>query len=172
MKKTYLLLFAFAVSFCFAQKQQNNSDEIANLEMKSASKLMNFAVNPNTQNYDITYHKLEFTVDPAVYLISGKITTSYTALANMSTITFDLANELVVSSVTKNAQTLSFVQNGNNELVITLPATQTTGTSGTVEIIYSGAPPVNGFRAFTTEVRTNGSNTLYTLSEPFGARDW
>jgi aminopeptidase N len=172
MKKTYLFLFVFAVTFSFAQKQQNYSEEIANLEIKSASKLMNLMVNPNTQNYDITYHKLEFNVDPAVYLISGKITTIFTALSNMNTITFDLANELTVSSVTKNAQSLSFVQNGNNELIITLPTTQLTGTSSTIEVTYSGAPPVNGFRAFTTEARGNGSNTLYTLSEPFGARDW
>lgn len=172
MKKTYLLLFAFAVTFSFSQKQQNNNEKISNLEMKSASKLMNFAVNPDTQNYDITYHKLEFTVDPAVYLISGKITTTYTALSDMNSITFDLANELVISSVTKNDQNLSFVQNGNNEVVITLPSTQTTGTTGTVVVTYSGAPPINGFRAFTTEVRSNGSNTLYTLSEPYGARDW
>jgi aminopeptidase N len=172
MKKIYSLLFVFFIAFSFAQKQQETLNEIVNAEMKSAFKQMNITVNPNTLNYDITYHKLEFTVDPEVYLVSGKITTTYTALANMSTLTFDLANELTVSSVKLNTQNLTFVQNGNNELVITLPSIQTLGTSATVEVTYSGAPPVNGFRAFTTEVRGNGSNTLYTLSEPFGARDW
>lgn len=172
MKKIYSLLFVSFIAFSFAQKQQETLNEIVNAEMKSAFKQMNITVNPNTLNYDITYHKLEFTVDPEVYLVSGKITTTYTALANMSTLTFDLANELTVSSVKLNTQNLTFVQNGNNELVITLPSIQATGTSATVEVTYSGAPPVNGFRAFTTEVRGNGSNTLYTLSEPFGARDW
>ena len=172
MKKNYLVLFLFSISFSFAQKDSVALSKIATAEMKSASNLMAFVSNPNTQNYDITYHKLEFTVDPAVYLVSGKITTTYTALANMNTIVFDLANELTVTSVVSNSQNLTFLQNGNNELVITLPATQVIGTSATVKITYSGAPPVNGFRAFTTEVRGNGSNTLYTLSEPFGARDW
>jgi len=172
MKKIYSLLFVSFIAFSFAQKQQETLNEIVNAEMKSAFKQMNITVNPNTLNYDITYHKLEFTVDPEVYLVSGKITTTYTALANMSTLTFDLANELTVSSVKLNTQNLTFVQNGNNELVITLPSIQATGASATVEVTYSGAPPVNGFRAFTTEVRGNGSNTLYTLSEPFGARDW
>jgi len=172
MKKNYLVLFLFSISFSFAQKDSFALSKIATAEMKSASNLMAFVSNPNTQNYDITYHKLEFTVDPAVYLVSGKITTTYTALANMNTIVFDLANELTVTSVVSNSQNLTFLQNGNNELVITLPATQVIGTSATVKITYSGAPPVNGFRAFTTEVRGNGSNTLYTLSEPFGARDW
>ncbi len=171
MKKSYLFIFILSFSLTFAQKAQSDTD-ISKIEMKSASKLMNLAINPNTQNYNITYHKLEFTVNPAVYLITGKVTTTFTAVTNMSTLTFDLANQLTVSSVKKGGVALTFVQNANNELVITLPATQTAGTAATVEVMYSGAPPVNGFRAFTTETRSNGSKTLYTLSEPFGARDW
>ena len=172
MKKLLLLLFCFYVANAVAQNEADLINKIAAVEMKNASNLMQFAPNPNTLNYDITYHKLEFTVNPAVYFISGKITTTYTALANMNSVYFDLANELTVSSVKQNGLNLTYTQNGANELVITLPATQTTGTAATVEITYSGAPPSNGFNAFTTEVRSNGSNTLYTLSEPFGARDW
>jgi len=171
MKKIYSLLLVFTFAISLAQ-QKETLDKIVNAEKRSAHKQMSLMVNPNTQNYNITYHKLEFNVDPAVYFISGKITTTYTASTDMSTLTFDLANELTVSSVKQNNQNLTFVQNGNNELVITLPSIQTSGTSATVEVTYSGVPPVNGFRAFTTEVRGNGSNTLYTLSEPFGARDW
>lgn len=172
MKNFYILLLLSYVSGILAQSSEMQTKNIAAAEMKSASALIKLAVNPNTLNYDITYHKLEFTVDPAVYYISGKVTTTYTALANMNTITFDLANELTVSSVKKNGVSLSFIRNTNNELIITLPSTQTTGTANTLEIMYSGAPPVNGFNAFTIQTRGNGSNTLYTLSEPYGARDW
>ncbi|UPT71836.1 MAG: T9SS type A sorting domain-containing protein [Flavobacterium sp. JAD_PAG50586_2] len=141
--------------------------------MKSAAQLMNIEVNPNTANYDITYHKLEFTVNPAAAtrFISGKVTTTFTALSNMNTITFDLANELTVSSVKKGAANLTFTESGNNELVITLPATQTTGTSATVEITYSGTPPNNGMGSFERDIH-NGTPIIWTLSEPFGARDW
>lgn len=171
MKKTYFLFLLFFGLFCKAQNQQDNLSEIVNSEMKSASKLMNLAINPNTLNYDVTYHKLEFTVDPEVYFITGKVTTTFTALANMNNVTFDLANEMTVTSVIGNSQNLSFVQNGNDELIITLPTTQTTGTSATVEIIYSGAPPSGGFGSFA--VTTHGSSpVMWTLSEPFGARDW
>lgn len=172
MKKTYLLLLLFSITFVFAQNDDSEFKKMVNAEMRSASNLMSVQVNPNTQNYDVTYHRLDFTVDPAVYFITGKVTTSYTALANMTTVTFDLANELTVSSVKKNNVNLAFNTSGNNELVITLPSTQTTGTSATLEITYSGEPPPNGFGSFTTQVRANGSNTLFTLSEPFGARDW
>jgi aminopeptidase N len=167
------LYFLYALLFVIVANSQSNK-QIQNLvqaEMKSASKLKNFATNPNTQNYNVTYHKLEFTIDPTVYFVSGKITTTYTALSTMNSITFDMANELVVSSVRKNNVDLVFTESGNNELVINLPVSQATGTSGTVEITYSGAPPINGFQAF-SQNNHNGAPIVYTLSEPYGARDW
>lgn len=173
MKKTYLLLLSLSISFVFAQTSKSRLNAIAESEMKSASQLMNIEVNPNTANYDITYHKLEWTVNPgaATKFISGKVTTTYTALANMNTITFDMANELTVSAVKKGATNLTFTESGNNELVITLPATQTTGTSATLEITYSGTPPNNGMGSF-EKTTHNGTGIIWTLSEPFGARDW
>lgn len=170
MKKTYLLIFLFSITFSFSQTNEKELNEIVEAEMKTASNLMELAVNPNTLNYDITYQKLEFTVNPAVYNIVGKVTTTYTALSNMSTVTFDLTDALVVSSVKLGTTNLTFLQNTNDELVITLPTTQLAGTSLTVEINYSGAP-ATGEQAFTASTH-NGTPVIYTLSEPFGARDW
>ncbi|ESU29078.1 M1 family metalloprotease precursor [Flavobacterium limnosediminis JC2902] len=169
--KKFALLFALLVTYTgFSQTHDEEYHRMIEAEMKSASKTMNFRINPNTQNYDITYHKLEFTVDPAVYFISGVVTTTFTAISNMSTVTFDLTNQLTVSSVKQGITNLTFVQNANNELVITLPATVTAGNSATVTITYSGAP-ATGEQAFTTSTH-NGTPVLWTLSEPFGARDW
>ena len=172
MRNTIVAVLFLCFMAVSAQDSTSEICKIAASEMKSAKKKMNLEVNSNTQNYDITYHKLEFNVDPAIYFISGKITTTYTALANMNTLTFDLSNTLIVSSVKINNVSLAYTQN-TNELIITLPTTQLLGAQATVEVIYSGAPPQNGFFAFTSS--THGpSNTpvIYTLSEPFGARDW
>ena len=171
MKKLLLLFFYFSITTAVAQHEVESLCKIASAEMRNASSLMQFVPNPDTQNYDVTYHKLEFTVDPAVYFISGKVTTTYTALANMNTIYFDMANELTVTSVKKNGIDLTFSENGANELVITLPGTQASGTAATLEIIYSGAPPSGGFGSFAATVHNN-TPVLWTLSEPFGARDW
>lgn len=172
MKNTIAAVLFFCFIAVNAQDSISEICKIAASERSSAKKKMNLEVNSNTQNYDITYHKLEFNVTPGIYFISGKITTTYTALANMNTLTFDLSNTLIVSSVKINNVSLAFTQN-TNELIITLPTTQLTGSQATVEVVYSGAPPQNGFFAFTST--THGpSNTpvIYTLSEPFGARDW
>jgi len=177
MKKYYLLIFSFVVFGALAQNSAIETSHIAESERKSAAPLLQFAANPNTANYDVTYHKLEFTVDPSVYFISGKVTTSFIALSDISTVTFDFykktTDAFAISSVKKNGQALSFVHNSNHELVITLPVKQNTGTEATIEITYSGIPPANGFNAFT--ISTHGSPSkpvLFTLSEPYGARDW
>ncbi|OOG63012.1 M1 family aminopeptidase [Flavobacterium sp. A45] len=170
MKKRYLIVLLAIMISGYGQKNKSQTKDIAILEQKMASKKMNLRVNPNTQNYDVTYHKLEFTVDPSNYFISGMVTTTFTALTDLTTVTFDLTNQLTVSNVTQNALGLAFTQNANNELVITLPSMLTSGASATVVISYSGAP-ATGEAAFTTSTHNN-SPVLYTLSEPYGARDW
>jgi aminopeptidase N len=65
---------------------------------------------------------------------------------------------------------LSFTQTDTNELVITLPNILNSGTVATVSISYSGTPSSQG-NAFTSTTH-NGTPILYTLSEPYGARDW
>jgi aminopeptidase N len=173
MMKIFRLVALFLITtISFSQNIFSEKEYIANSEKSSAAKLMNLAVNPNTQNYDVIYHKLEFTVDPALYFITGQVTTTYTALTdNMLSVTFDMANELTVTSVTKNGVSLAFSESGYNELIITLPSPQQIGTSATVKINYSGVPPVNGFASFASETH-NGTPVLWTLSEPYGARDW
>lgn len=171
MKRITYLLLVFS-SLSFSQVEEFKSEHIVEAEMKSSAKKFNFKSNPNTQNYDLTYGKLEFTVNPSFYNINGKVTLTFKALSDMNTVTFDLTNQLTVSTVKKGLANLSFVQNTNNELVITLPSILTTGNSETLEINYSGAP-ATGQGSFT--IGSHGSPSkpvLYTLSEPYGARDW
>ncbi len=169
MNRFVAILFFLFIGFSSAKAQQINS--IAESEAKSAASKIHFKANPSTSNYDITYHKLEFTVDPAVKSISGKVTTTFTAKDNLSTVTFDLDDNMTVSSVSQNGNNVSFTQNSNDELVITLQNTLNLGSSTSVTITYSGNPTSNGFGSF--EVNNhNGTPVLWTLSEPYGALGW
>jgi aminopeptidase N len=170
MKKIVLLGFLLFASFVFSQDNLVLFEKMRLSEANSASKLMSVKTNPNTANYDISYHKLEFTVNPGVYFISGKITTTYKALSDMTSLTFDLSNTLTVSSIKRGVDNLAFTQTAT-ELQITLPATQPSGTSETVEITYSGTPFNSGFGSFIQS--THGTSPIiWTLSEPFGAMNW
>lgn len=169
--KYFYYLASIIISFpSFVRGQEITFDHIAEAERKAAAKIVNFVANEDTANYDVTYHKLEFTVNPAQQFISGVVTTTYTALEPMSTLTFDLDNALTVSSVKRNGVNLTFTQNSSDELVITLPAVQNTGISDTVVITYSGAPST-AQEAFVTGTHS-GARILWTLSEPYGAKDW
>lgn len=155
----------------FSQTSDSEFERMVEAEMKTVSSIQNLRVNPNTLNYDITYHELRFTVDPNVTnpYINGIVKTTFRALTDIDAVTFDMATELTVSSVTMNSTSLTFSQS-NYELNINLPSTVTTGNSATVVITYAGSPP-QAEGAFTRGTHS-GTPVIFTLSEPFGARDW
>ena len=57
MKFLRLIALFLTASNSFAQDSISEKNSIATAEMKSGASLMNLVVNPNTQNYDVTYHK-------------------------------------------------------------------------------------------------------------------
>ena len=167
---TLAIFGSLFVTASFAQSHLKELQDIADSEMKSAYSISRFTANENTGNYDVIYHNLQFTVDPADQFISGVVTTNFIAKEDMSSITFDLTNQLTVSAVTKNGNSVPFTQNNNDELIITFPAIQAEGTSGSVIITYSGAPPMDS-DAFVADEH-NGTPIIWTLSQPYGAKDW
>jgi aminopeptidase N len=177
MKKNITYLFLLLAFFGFSQSESEEFDRMVESEMKSAASIQNLRVNTNTLNYDVTYHELRFTVDPdnTTPFISGVVKTTFRALANnMSTVTFDFykktTSPFTISSVKINNVATTFSHNTTHELVINLPSPLNTGDNATAEIIYSGVPStLEG--AFTRGIHS-GTPVIFTLSEPFGARDW
>jgi aminopeptidase N len=177
MKKNITYLFLLLAFFGFSQSESEEFDRMVESEMKSAASLQNLRVNTNTLNYDVTYHELRFTVDPdnTTPFISGVVKTTFRALANnMSTVTFDFykktTSPFTISSVKINNVATTFSHNATHELVINLPSTLNTGDSATAEIIYSGVPST--LEGAFTRGDHSGTPVIFTLSEPFGARDW
>lgn len=170
MKRITLLAYLLFCTAPLLAQNDGTVNNIAEAEMKSAHNIVNFAANANTGNYDVIYHQLEFDVDPDEYFISGKVTTTFIAKDDMATITFDLTSQLNVSAVTMDGVALSFEQNSEDELIITLPSLLFVGTEATVVTTYSGMPAF-GDASFVTDTH-NGTPVLWTLSQPYGAKDW
>jgi len=171
MKNIIFILLLFIIEAGFSQENIVGFHQIPEAEAKAAYKILNYKANINTANYDITYHMLEWTIDPAVAFISGIVTTTFTAKDDLTAITFDLAANMTVSNVTQNGSSLLYTQNTNDELVITLSQTILQGQSGTVTITYSGNPVSSGFGSF-EQTMHNGTPIIWTLSEPYGAKGW
>ncbi|WP_329806893.1 M1 family aminopeptidase [Flavobacterium facile] len=186
MKKIAQIFFVLLTSFCFSQSEYAEFNKMVESEMKSASRTMNVQVNPNTQNYDVTYHELRFTVDPNVFLTDGsgeerssvvaQVKTDFTVTQATNTIVFDFKYsadptfKYTISSVVSGVTSLLFVHQNTDELVITFPTTLAVGSTQSVTINYSGYPN-NDAGAFTRDTHS-GTPIIFTLSEPFGAKDW
>lgn len=171
MKTILPFLFCLVTFAFFGQDFNETLNEIREAESKSALSQMMQRANLNTGNYDVTYHKLEFTIDPSSTLLNGVVTTNFIAKENMTEVTFDLADNMVVSQVMQNGNSLSFTQNTDDELVITLFETLNLGETGIVEITYSGNPISSGFGSY-EQTTHNGDPIIWTLSEPYGAKGW
>jgi hypothetical protein len=94
--------------------------DIIEAETKSALAMINGTRNPNTGNYDVKYHRLEFEVDPNVSFISGDVTTYFEAKETLNEITFELTDNMNVSQVIQRGNSLTFAQNNDDEVVIIL----------------------------------------------------
>lgn len=172
MKSYYFLVVLFFINATYSQTLNDELIEIAEAEAKSASaRIEQRFLNNNTGNYDVKYHRLEFNVNPSIANISGDVTTYFEAKEDLNTITFELTNNMIVSQVTRNGSSLSFSQNGNDEVVVNLSQTQNIGVLDSLTISYSGNPESSGFGSFEQSTH-NGDPVIWTLSEPYGAKGW
>lgn len=123
-----------------------------------------------SRGYDLTYHRLELQVDPAVRAIAGMVTHHFIALQELTTLTLDLVDTLEVSAVQHASGGLAFTH-ADNTLTITLPAPLPEGQRDSLTITYAGTPGNSGFGSF-VQAEHAGAPIIWTLSQPFGARDW
>ena len=171
MKKMLLFTVILFSTFLSAQEVDTDLPCIIEAETKSAMNIMFGTTNLNTGNYDLQYSRLELTVDPAVAFITGDITSYFEAKENMSEVTFELSDNMMVSQVMQRGNLLTFVQNSDDEVVITLPVQQNMGVLDSLTISYSGNPISSGFGSFEQDTH-NGDPVIWTLSEPYGAKGW
>lgn len=123
-----------------------------------------------TANYDLVYHRIAVQVDPAVRYIAGSVTSYFRPVTSLTQMAFDLTDTLSVDSVYYHGARLSGVTHSGNAITINFPAAISALDS--VVVFYSGVPPENGFGSFVTNIHYDTVPVLWTLSEPYGARDW
>ncbi|MEP7164983.1 MAG: M1 family aminopeptidase [Ferruginibacter sp.] len=123
-----------------------------------------------SNNFDVKYYRCEWEIDPASRYIAGTVTVYFVVTDPASSITLDLLNPLVTDSVKQRGNLLSFVQPADG-LQINFSSTINTGTLDSVSIYYKGVPANTGFGSFIQSTHS-GIPVLWSLSEPYGARDW
>lgn len=171
MKQIFILNLLFSIVL-IANAQVEKSTEFLNSEKKAFSAKMNFNSSAETQNYDIIYHRISWKVNPAKKYIQGSVTSYFKALTNnFSNIYFDLITTLDVDSVIQQGVKLNF-EHTNNLVKTTLSNSINSGDLDSITIFYKGIPEsLTGFGSFETNSH-GGIPILWTLSEPYGAREW
>ena len=175
MKYILITLFVWPLSLMHAQNVEEHickePDHIILQESERAKRLLGFKSSEETENYDVKYHRLEWSVDPAVKYIEGTVTTYLVAGEDIEELYFDLNANMNVNEVIHRGESLSYGFEGDDLLQISLNTPLTQGTLDSLSIAYEGIPTAEGFGSFETS-NHRGVPVLWTLSEPYGARDW
>ncbi len=174
MKKVLICLimsFSFFSTALNAQVCKDGEDAIVAMERHAHQHALQRSSNTGL-DYDLKYHRCEWSIDPNIYAIQGKITSYFvTKNSGFSQINFDLSNVLVVDSVIYHGASIGFNQSGVDELHIPLSLPLGSNILDSVSVIYHGVPSSSGFGSFNQD-QHNGVPVIWSLSEPFGARDW
>jgi aminopeptidase N len=117
------------------------------------------------------YARCAWNLDPAVHYISGSVTSKFTTMVDLDELVFDLSTNLSVDSVVYHGASIAFSQDAGDLLTVTLPVTVPAGVFDSVAVTYHGVPPNTGFGSFVNSTH-NGTPIVWTLSQPYGARDW
>lgn len=179
--KVLLLLTSLVTALCvFAQPAPPHShDNIATQERKAFTKRLGggignggAALSMASGNFNVDYYRCNWNINPAVRYISGSVTSYFTINQLSGQITYDFDNTLTVDSVSFRGTSISFTQTPNRTLEINFGVNVNAGDRDSVTVFYKGVPPNTGMGSFTTAKHGANIPVMWTLSEPYGARDW
>jgi aminopeptidase N len=127
---------------------------------------------PQTAFYEVSYYRLNLDLDPSIRYISGSVSTYFTPNTPLSSIVFDLTNQLTVDSVRYHGNSISFSQVGSLVVEATFSTPLPANILDSITIFYQGTPPGPANNLPFAQSSINGDPILWTLSEPYGAKDW
>ncbi len=175
--KIMRIILCITLFLQFVVSQQVEESHLKCSRGKTAKTFVaNYQAATNAQmDYDANFYDIDLKIDPSTETISGIVGVKGTTLStSFDVVELDLNSNLNVESV-KNEQgeALNFSHN-LNLLTITLKTPLNTGENFKIIIEYGGAPQSTGFGSFGFDEYPRNSSIpmIWSLSEPYGARDW
>jgi len=171
MKYKYIAILLVSISMN-GFTQNNELDKLINSERKNWKHKQEFNPTPYSNTNDLFYHRIHWHIDPQYKYISGSVTSYFKILKNnVAQMHFDLTEPLIVDSVMHKTGKLSFTHT-NSIIEIQLPNTLNTNDIDSLTVHYHGSPPgSSGFGSFVISEHDQ-TPILWTLSEPYGAKEW
>jgi len=170
---TALILVIFSASVVLAQEFDfTTTEQIAEFEKKAYKSALESQLNtPIYRNYfDVTKQIIDIEVEPGIQFIEGTITTEFNLLeSGYSTIVLNCHDSLRISEAKIEGAPVNYTQ-GEDLLNIKFGTELEVNKKYRLELKYEGIPPET--RAFSSDTNSYGDSVLWTLSEPYGAKDW
>ena len=173
MKTKFTILCLLFSALVSAQKEfdPGNLSVISKGDQDSYIRKHDMRTPATTANYDVKWYRCFWNIDPNIDSISGNVTTLFQPVsADIDTLDFDLNQVLVVDSVIYHNNRVTWSHN-SDLLTIHFPSALSHLAVDSVTVYYHGVPPENGFGSFVQGTHS-GAPVIWTLSEPYGARDW
>ncbi|MEZ4906486.1 MAG: M1 family metallopeptidase [Saprospiraceae bacterium] len=165
MKLNFLLVFLAFASFVNAQ--YSALDYCSSSKINNFNKSVKHTLTGNQDDFDLIYCKMEMDINTSNYTMNSSNMLEIRFLAsNINSVDLDLTDLLVVNSILLDGNPLSF-QHSSDVLHIELNKNYQFGEIITLRINYGGTPGSNFH--FDTK---NENPMIWTLSEPYGAKDW
>ncbi len=123
---------------------------------------------PNQDLYDVIHYDLDLDLNPGPDILTGTvITTAEVTGASIDVMDLDLTAGMTVSAATAGGSATTWTRAGHL-VTVDLDRVYTTGETVAVSVSYSGNPSGGAFGWDSV----SGQDMIWTLSEPYGARDW
>lgn len=118
---------------------------------------------------DVIYQRCYWEIKPEEIFIKGSITTYFKKLNPEAKIAFDLRTEMQVDSIKHQNSLISF---SHEDDVVKIANPELFNELDSVSVYYQGFPDASGFGSFLNTELETGGYCLWTLSQPYGCRDW
>lgn len=162
----YLFLFAMLVGVMHVAKADNKNNRRSGAKVTLASLA--------EADYDIKHLEFNLSVtDTSTYVKGNVATTAQVVASSMADYVFELDAALNIDSAKVNGVSYPVSTSGFVRTITLSPALGA-GTFFTAQIYYHGTPPSGSgfFNGVTHSVSSGGTHMIYTVSDPWVAKDW
>ncbi|HBF88539.1 MAG TPA: peptidase M1 [Bacteroidales bacterium] len=167
-KKNVMDFFFSSILWALVNLFLNTDVDVKSMQNSQHKNQKNITI---VNDYDLLYHRIYWEIDPNVRYIKGRVFSTMKYPSNdVSSISFNLSDSLVVDSVLYHNENIDFIHFAN---LLSFSVTANVDEIDSVEIFYQGIPSNEdgGFTFF--QGQTDSFNPIITtLSEPYGAMLW
>ncbi len=123
-------------------------------------------------NYDVIWYELRLRISTNPNQVSGVVAIrAASVIDGLSSVRIDLSDSMSVDSIISANGALSYTR-ASNMVTVYLDSSYMAGEIFTIHVAYHGLPKSSGFGSFAFSVTGQGAPWIWSLSQPYGAKDW